>query len=408
MMSFSTDFDGIGSGSYISINNFNVSTSTYSGSSFNPTYTAGLFNGQAGGGISSPQQYLKERYEQQLREAQERAQAEARRRAEDEKRKKEQEDKQAIENVIKDFNILKQLQGDQSKIQKEAMDIQEVINLQNKFDEIQNEYATMLPTYRSHFSYLLDNIKVPSPPTSLHYHSILLWGFLNTPEDADQAKLDGIKNPFTGENFDDVFAFGTKGWISDSVRVILDHFLSTFNTLSPQTQSHLGVLKGATADEVVCHSNGCRIAEVLIATGQLKVDKLRILGGDGVLGELDYLEKLATEKQMKEISVYAIKGDTIPHSDVFWNIKERMERIGHPLQTFENKRDDPTYQTLGLTDTPRFNPEAKVQVHIFSVPSLQTFVEAHRYTTYDHAIQIRRLSGCMTEEGMMDPRCIIH
>ena len=35
-------------------------------------------------------------------------------------------------------------------------------------------------------------------------------GLIDAIKEAEQAKIAGIKNPFTGERFDDTFAFGTK------------------------------------------------------------------------------------------------------------------------------------------------------------------------------------------------------
>ena len=54
--------------------------------------------------------------------------------------------------------------------------------------------------------------------------------------------------------------------------------------------AQLNRLKGATIDELVCHSNGCAIAQVLMATGFIHVKTLHVLGGDAAVTDVDSLK----------------------------------------------------------------------------------------------------------------------
>jgi len=231
----------------------------------------------------------------------------------------------------------------------------------------------------------------------------------STPEEARQAARNGIRDPFNGQPFDDVFAFGTKGF-SEVARVSIDHLLSVFEQASPTTTAQLGRLDGATADEVVCHSNGATIALALIASGKLKATRVRILGGDTALYELNYLGDLAREKNLQELSVYVIHGDRIPMLDPGWEIMDLMGKIGRPLKSFENRITDPIYHILGLAEKPRFDPAAAVQTHILSYPSESDmhFIDKHLYETYDRVIDGWRLSGCLSDDGTMNRRCMIY
>jgi hypothetical protein len=141
----------------------------------------------------------------------------------------------------------------------------------------------------------------------------------------------------------------------------------------------------------------------------LTVKKLRILGGDGVLGEIDNLEALAAEKGMTEVSAYVVDGDPVPHSDVCWEIRQQMRDVGHGLLTFDSQKQNPAYQFMGLVDTPAYDAAAKVQVHVLSPPpDVVSPVERHAYSTHENVIYLWRGSGCMTQDGQMNPQCIIH
>jgi hypothetical protein len=287
---------------------------------------------------------------------------------------------------------------------------QEVLDLEKQYEQARTEYMATLPSYRERLAWSLNHIVGPPPlPHPLHYRRILIWGFLSTPDEARQAAESGIEDPFSGEPFDNVFAFGTKG-VADLARVSLDYLLGHLDRLSPDTTRQIGQLKGATADEVVCHSNGCRIAQVLIATGMLKVNKLRVLGGDGALMDLGYLKTLIDERKLQEVSVYAIRNDIVPNIDLGWKIMDLTTKIGRPLQSFQGKRDDLTYQVLGLTEKPKFNPDVKLQVHVLSFPAASdlNIVEKHRYESYRRVVKGWRMSGCLTPAGAMSQHCIMY
>jgi hypothetical protein len=49
-------------------------------------------------------------------------------------------------------------------------------------------------------------------------------------------------------------------------------------------------LKGATIDELVRHSNGYAIAQILMATGFIHVETLHVLGGDAAVTDVDSLK----------------------------------------------------------------------------------------------------------------------
>ena len=290
-------------------------------------------------------------------------------------------------------------EGEYKRSTRELSNIQRILGLHKEFERLQKEFDSDYSRFRTEFDDLLENYK---SQRGLHFKSILILGLWSSPAEGRLLTEKGLRNPFGGR-FDRVFAFGSK-LPTDVGRVVLDHFLSSLDLLSPATTSNLEDLDGVTSEQVVCHSNGFRVAEVLIATGKLKVKKLRVLGGDGVLGELNYLDRLAREKQIAEVSVYAIKGDPIPHSDVFWQIRSIMESIGHPLESFRSKRNDLTYQALGVTDTPNFNPNSKLQVHFLTVPT--SIFKRHPYQVYSTVIETLKQSRCMTADGRWNSRCL--
>ena len=284
-----------------------------------------------------------------------------------------------------------------------------VLDLENQFRQARAEYMAMLPSYRDRMEWSLNHIVVPPPsrePT--HYQHILILGMGDTP---DKAAGKTWLDPFheKSEPFDKVFAFGIDSRL-EPARVVLDHIGQPYNRLSVFTTSQLEQLKGVTADEVVCHSNGYSIAKVLIELGILKVRRLRILGGDNVLLDIDNLETLKNEKQLDEVSVYVFRGDVVPIIDPGWTISDLMTKIAHPLQSFQNMRNNATYQILGLTEKPKFDPDAKLKVHILSYPetSGMNLKENHVYDNYSRVIKGLRMSGCLTKEGVMDRRCFIY
>jgi hypothetical protein len=163
---------------------------------------------------------------------------------------------------------------------------------------------------------------------------------------------------------------------------------------------------------VVCHSNGCRIAEVMIYTGMLKAERLRILGGDNALMDIDYLNRVAAAGNLKEVTVFAVKNDYVTMVDPAWRIMERAVRLG-PLATFSvgPLAADATYRLLGLAPHPPFNPTDRVNVHVCSNPDQSggpppgpldpRWIQNHVYSTYDNLVNGLRLGGYLDAQGSM-------
>ncbi len=404
-MSFSTDFDGIGSGT-----GFTIDVPEPRSHSYGPSYSNddNRNNNNSGSVVDTSvadQQHLRQLYEEQLSQAQ--------KRAEEEKLRKEIE-RVGRENNVRELQILlarlQQFEADEPSAIQRMQYTQKVLDLEKKFNQERNEYMSTLLPYRERLASSIDQIVVPPPPHPKHYGSILFLGLWSTPQEAREKVASGAKNPFTNKPYDDIFAFGSSN-PSDFFRVSLDHFLGQFNLLSPATKANLvEKLRGATADEVVCHSNGCRIAEVLISKGVLNVGKLRILGGDDALFDLSYLKNLKDERHLQEVSVYSTRGDIVPLVSMGWEIMDYMKQIGHPLQSLQHKRQDPVYQVLGLTEQPKFDPNATFQVHMMTYPagSSMNFVEKHRYENYSRMINGWRLGHCLNADGSMNQRCIFY
>jgi len=394
-LSFTTDFDGDGTGGGFSISAFQGSSSHESGGSSDRTGPG--YNSSAGGDV---QQFLKDRYEEQ-----------AERRAEEDRLQKEREQALRRQEVTKAEELLAQIerqQGDEPNVVKRMAYTQQVLALQKRFETARTAYMATLPSYSARLAASLNHINVPPPSHPLHYNRILIWGTMDTPKEARNAALSGLTDPFTGMPFDDVFAFGSEG-IADFGRTGLDHLLRELDQLSPSTSSQLGELKGATADEVVCHSNGCRIATVLIATGMLKAERLRILGGDNVVWDLGNLRALKQQRGLTEVSVYLMKGDPVPLLDVGWQMMDLMQKIGQPLLSFQNKRTDPAYQMLGVTDRPSYSPSADIQVHVLTYPASSdlNLLDKHLYDHYSRVVNGLRMTKCL-DAGVMSQRCIIY
>jgi hypothetical protein len=407
-LSFSTDFDGIGSGSSISVSSF----SRYS-SSTGPSTSSWQGSGNAG---TDDGAYIRRIYEEQLEQA--------RKRAREEELKRQIEEKKRLDDLDA-IRALQQLRADLNDLQKDGPSTIErmrltgqVFDMEKTFATERKDYQATMPSYRDRLAWSLDHIAVPPPSfweglirsrKPRHYERIMIWGLWRTPEDAAKALREGLQDPFNGNKFNDIFAFGSAG-PRDILRVSLDYLLGQFGRLSSDTTAHLAELKGATADEVVCHSNGCRVAEVLISTGMLKANRLRVLGGDDAWFDLADLKKLQEEKRLQEVSVYIIKGDKVPVHNSAWRIMEMVPQIGHPLQKFENMRADLTYQALGLTDRPQFDPTSPFQVHIMSYPAASTmdFVEKHLYENYARMIKGWRLTQCFNSDGTLNQRCMLY
>ena len=395
-LSFSTDFDGVGNGAGFTIN--------MPDSSSGPRLSSSYEGGDNSDSSTSVQQFYIRRYAEQLREARELAEKE-------ELRKRIQKAKlDKVTNLQSLLEQLQQLENNEPNFSQRMVYTQKVLDIEKQFRQARTDYMATLPSYRDRMAWSMDHIVVPPPyraPT--HYQHILILGMGETPNDVAGKTWQDPFHEKPGEAFDKIFAFGKDSCL-ESARVVLDHIGQRSNQLSVFTTAQLEQLKGLTADEVVCHSNGCSVTKVLIELGMLKVSRLRILGGDNVLMNINNLETLIKEKHLEEISVYALRGDIVPLIEPGWIISDLMMKIGHPLQSFQDMAADATYQVLGLSEKPKYDPEAKLKVHILSNPAVSNmnFKENHVYENYYRVIKGLRMSGCLTKEGAMDRRCIFY
>lgn len=391
-VSFSTDFDGRGTGSSIGVDYPRLSAGRPSTSSESSSDSAAV------------QQHLDNRYREQVREVQ--------RSAEVKRLQVEADQARARQDALTAQRVLQQLQflqrDEPSDVQR-ALYTQQVLNLQKQFEAKRESYLAMLPSYNRRLTAAINLINVPPAPHPLHYRSILVLGLWATPQDAEEMVANRERNPFNENNlpYDDVFAFGKAG-STDLGRIALDHFIGQFEHLSAATLAHIGKLKGATADEVVCHSNGCRVVSVLIEMGQLKAGKLRVLGGDNAILEIDRFRALKQSKGLSEVSLFMLSGDLVPVIDPGWRIMDLMHKINHPLQTFAAYAGDTTYQLLGMAKRPGFRPGADVQVHMLSYPASSDFVSQHIYENYRRVVKGWRMSGCLDPGGAISRKCIIY
>lgn len=396
--SFSTDFDGRGTGTSISVGRVRPNPSTQGPRTGNSN--TGHHNSSSDDGAD-----ISQTYEEQAAEAERQAKEEELRRKLEQQRRLN-----AIQEIQHLLEELQKLERKEPSAVQRMRYTQQVIELEKQFDAERKDYMDRLPSYEDRLKWSLDHIVVPPPPHPRHYHQILVRGTFVSPDEAAAAAQAPLENPFTGVNFDDIFGFGSSGG-ADLARVSLDFLLGQFNRLSPQTNAHLADLKGATADEVVCHSNGCRIAEIMISNGLLKVNRLRMLGGDNAMFELGNLKNLQQHKQLQEVSVYMIKGDIIPAVGAAWTMMELATKIGHPLVAFESMRDDLTYQAIGLTNRPKFDPSSAFQVHTLSYPvpwRLDDPFDKHRYHNYARILKGWRMTNCVNSDGTISQRCIIY
>ena len=180
------------------------------------------------------------------------------------------------------------------------------------------------------------------------------------------------------------------------------------NLLSWSSFKELGMLKGATIENVVASSNGAKVAEVLISIGFIKgVKTFRILGGDGALMNLESLQRLAEEKEIK-IHVYATKDDPVPLTPTGWQILKMAEQlVGGRLTQYDNVKNL-TYEALGLEEA-KASGEFKVQVELLYYHSRTSDIfEPHWYSTYHAIIKGRQLSGCLDKSGDIKQKCIIY
>jgi hypothetical protein len=241
--------------------------------------------------------------------------------------------------------------------------------------------------------------------SSRQYKSLLMLGFNTSPQDAQA--LQHTVNPFSGDPYSRVVAFGSHAIPSEISRVLVDHFRRSCGALSGLTASNLGDIRdGIVVTELVAHSNGASIAEALIRAGFITgVKRLRILGGDGSLMNLTSLQELQDRFHM-HIYVYAIRGDPIPMLPRGWSIRDWAEILVDPPTRYQNE-DDPIYSVLDLRRH-HFDPNSSVQVQLLSFPSglSSNIMYPHFYQNYAAIINSQRMMGCLTASSSQ--RCIVH
>lgn len=252
--------------------------------------------------------------------------------------------------------------------------------------------------------YEMDHVRVPSPARRARFQAVLFLGTGNSPAEALAALREKTPNPFTGRPFDNVLAFGKAGFAADLPRAIEDHALAEAGLLSQESMTHLNELRGARIEEVVAHSNGATVAEMLIRNDLiLGVKRFSILGGDAALLKLPQLQALAIEKGI-QIRVYANQGDVVPLLPTGWSIRDAARKVIGPLKTYQYS-EDLTYHVLGIANPPPRDP-AQLSVQLFSVPTAwNSLKERHIYANYYRLINARRMMGCLSSSREPDPRC---
>lgn len=351
-------------------------------------------------------------YEKRLREQQ----------LKEEQRKKELEEKiRQAKNLLdaqKALQLLKQLhqlQGIADNDFEQAHQRSRVINnLVPRLGREQREANQHHESRLERLAHDMDHIQVPSPSRCYgkQHPQILILGTFDTPQEAEKDWNNHLKNPFTGGSFCDIFGFGRESLTAESARVFFEHFLQNTNILSATTVDQLARLKGATIEEVVCHSNGCAVAEAVIRAGFVKgVKRLRILGGDAAVTNLDSIKKLQEQMIQRvpgaRVDVYAVIGDPVPLIPTGWQILDAMRRIGEPLTSFESARSL-TYEALGLKGRRGFDAASRLQVQFLTPPVKGApSLKLHEFLTYAGIIWGQTVNGFRTSTGDIKPEAII-
>jgi hypothetical protein len=407
-LSFSIDFDGRGTGASISISTpgfHSPSPASYQpsesheGSGGSTYHSSDRDYGSSSSG-SSYYHYEYQRYLEQQREAE--------RRRELMERIREQERLHELQRLQGLLNQLEQLEGVDTdhRYQLKYRLVKEVIpQFESEKESAVNERNAVL----DRLAYQMDHMRVPAPPRPPHYERLFIGGLFYAAEDAARDKGLGLNDPFTGRPFDATLGFGTHSYL-DWARVIADHFLGDLNRLSERmlgegSPAQLLKLKGATVDELVCHSNGCAVAQALIAKGFIKVGTLRVLGGDAAVMDLDSLHALH-EKTGVAVSVYAVVGDPVPLLPTGWQILDLMKKIGTPLPSFQS-RQSLTYEALGLKTRAGFRAGAAIEVQFLTAPvSDEPWTQRHIRDTYFGIITAQRMIGVRLADGRLNPAAI--
>jgi hypothetical protein len=373
-LSFSTDFDGTGMGGSVSFSRFRPS-----GNYGNNPYAS----------------FEYERYQAQ--------QAEARKREELKKRIEEARQAQRVGELSQLLAALDQL-DDSNETRRYQLKYKVLTELEPKFREEQTAAAVRQRDRIQKLMYQADHISVPSP--AVHYESVFIGGMTYSPAEALADTQRGLANPFDGRRFDLIVGAGRRSW-ADLARAIEDHFLGEGNLLSLETVSQVRRLKNAVVNQIVCHSNGCAIARVLVATGYVKgVKKLRVLGGDESITNLDAYASLSSTSGT-DVRVYAVIGDPVPLSPTGWQILDAMKKIGLPLESL-SATSSLTYQVLGLTRRKGYDPSSTLHVQMLSpLVKDEPALDRHLFRNYFGIITGQRMIGALQGNGDLVDAAVI-
>ncbi len=391
------DFDGSGFGTFHS----SSSVPSFSTRCVTCTGTLSLPSGSSQGTDQQVRDFQAARLDEQRQQERLRHEAEQ---LQEELRQKTQQHLDTLRTLQKLTGILDQLGEENQERARYKLKIQ-INDAIPRFNAQQQDIADDQVSILQRLTHSIAKINVPPPDMSRHYHSVLLLGALNTPDDAAEALSSGLKDPFVGQRYEKILAFGARGGL-DLARASLDHFLGDVDSLSKDTLSRISELQGTTIDELVAHSNGAKVAEVLIRAGVIRsVRVLRILGGDAALMDLPRLENLARDKHVA-IYVYATRGDLVPLVPLGWQIREWAEKLGQPLSQFA-QAENLTYEVLGIKLS-KVQTEASVHVQLLSCPHSADPIENHKYVTYHRIIDGQRRQGCLDGHGTLDRHCTIY
>ncbi len=303
-------------------------------------------------------------------------------------------------DTLRRINEIDGIDDDEDRRDKLTLDV--LHKLVPEFHESQEQNNEQLRRLSSQMA----QIRVPSPSVPPNYKRLMIFGATVTPAEAQRQRRLGLSNPFDGQRFDQVLGFAVPG-LAEVGRVVGDHFLSEINLLTPTTKNQLAPLRGAVVDDLVCHSNGCAVTYVLIATGYIKVrGSVRMLGGDASISNLDQWQELQQKTGLK-IAAYATEGDPVPLAPTGWQIMDAMRRIGSPLRTFAASLSL-TDQVLGLTSNPGYQPAASIQVQILTpLVRDEPALRRHEFIQYDGLITAQRMMGALLSNGDFKPGFIV-
>jgi len=425
--SITDDFDGTGHGNTYTISSGSFPTPSAPGYESGSSYQESSSSSSGAGlnivdgmidVVGNIAEWCSNRYQEQKLEAERRAEEEERRKQREEaarieaERLRREAKHQVLHDIQEQLNELDNLERNEPNIRQRLKDTQELLKLEKRFEQARMEYAATMASYAERLRALLNHPNVPPLPKK-NYERIFVGGTYYTPDDAQKDEASGkLIDTFNNQRFDRCFGFGMEGWgkYLDILRAALDHQGQPYNRLSEETAAQLWQLRGVTADEVVCHSNGYPIVKLLIESGELKVNKLRILGGDNVLMDIDTLEMLKKSKKLEEVSVWAIKGDPVTVVDLGWKMASLMPNIGNPVTILQCQPEvKATLQVLGVIERPKYNPNSGVKVQMLS-PVFEGMNPVDWFHAKDTYLKrIGALNKCeFLEGGCLSPKSVIH